>query len=440
MGPDLFFDRPIQAARPSRPQSAPIGEGRLSREERWSAEAFARARAEAERLERKNVVARESITDSRLGERRRYMDELANLSRERDQRWLMRLKGNPFSADLVTESERADTIQNLRDIAEKQKKQKELVIRRNGLPGVLLRRALTSKPAVVDLDALRAERRSLLQEKRHVQALIEVEKTEERFSQIRRAQAEVEEKRRLIEENTDRPFDRKCGNRSQPRSRRNRSPSAGRNCGGGGGRKVGRNPKRSVSPSSYSPERIKSENMAAGTSPEAVEPGSGDVESDAKTVADAESIQSLPSHIASAESSGTSSDDGVRHSDDSARVIERDSTQEVSAAEDVIVAVFRDCTAREIGGADEILAGVEARDAIKLRPSLRKSSDESMPALASASRRVAFADSRPSSARPKSQGVRAVVPSATRPKSAVPTPLAARRMQRATSAGRSGPL
>merc|ERR1711865_1181407 len=105
---------------------------------------------------------------------------MSNSSKERDERWMRKLQKSPFAVDLVAENQRIDEEHRVTKHVE-QRRQRLMAQRNREAHNAIFKRALAESD---ELDALRAEKRLLLQNERQLKALRDVEKSNARTAQI----------------------------------------------------------------------------------------------------------------------------------------------------------------------------------------------------------------------------------------------------------------
>lgn len=127
---------------------------------------------------------------------------------KRTTRWLKKTASSPFAVDLAAESERISEENRIRGVEESQKRF-ELHTRKEKAKNDIILRALSE---FSDLEALRAEKRAIMEEEQRLRALLALEKTTQnkkadRVAAVRaqkqRAEAKNEFRRKLYRDSLD---------------------------------------------------------------------------------------------------------------------------------------------------------------------------------------------------------------------------------------------
>jgi hypothetical protein len=129
-------------------------------------------RKESEDLFSKNLLWREK-TKERLYEQRIQHERLVTAARDgRITRWVMKTKNSPFAVNLVAEDERITEENNIRTREEQQRRQM-IDTRKESAKNEIVLKALSE---FSDLEALRREKRAILEEEQRLRALLALEK------------------------------------------------------------------------------------------------------------------------------------------------------------------------------------------------------------------------------------------------------------------------
>lgn len=129
-------------------------------------------RKESEDLLTKNLLWREK-TKERMYEQRLQHERLISTVRdERIGRWVMKTKNSPFAVNLVAEDERITEENNIRT-REEQERRRMIETRKERAKNEIVLKALSE---FSDLEALRKEKRAILEEEQRLRALLALEK------------------------------------------------------------------------------------------------------------------------------------------------------------------------------------------------------------------------------------------------------------------------
>jgi hypothetical protein len=129
-------------------------------------------RKESEGLYSKNLMWREK-TKERMYEQRLQHERLVDTVRdERIRRWVMKTKNSPFAVNLVAEDERIAEENNIRT-REEQERRQMIDTRKERAKNEIVLKALSE---FSDLEALRKEKRAIMEEEQRLRALLALEK------------------------------------------------------------------------------------------------------------------------------------------------------------------------------------------------------------------------------------------------------------------------
>eukprot|EP01033_Poteriospumella_lacustris_P016803 gene16803-12022_t len=129
-------------------------------------------RKESEDLLTKNLLWREK-TKERMYEHRLQHERLISTVRDdRIGRWVMKTKNSPFAVNLVAEDERITEENNIRT-REEQERRRMIETRKERAKNEIVLKALSE---FSDLEALRKEKRAILEEEQRLRALLALEK------------------------------------------------------------------------------------------------------------------------------------------------------------------------------------------------------------------------------------------------------------------------
>jgi len=120
----------------------------------------------------KNLIARDKTKEQMFEERARQL-EVKTIEREkRMQKWIRKTKTSPFAVDLVAEDERIYEENQIR-LREERERAEQIEARRNKAKNDIILKALSE---FSDLEALRREKRAIMEEEQRLRALLALEK------------------------------------------------------------------------------------------------------------------------------------------------------------------------------------------------------------------------------------------------------------------------
>ncbi|KAJ1424243.1 hypothetical protein B484DRAFT_451596 [Ochromonadaceae sp. CCMP2298] len=129
-------------------------------------------RKESEAILTKNLMLREK-TKQNIFEKRLQHEKLLAFSREkRDHRWKDKTKHSPFAVNLVAEDERI-TEENTIRLKEENERRTKMESRKEKAKNEIILKALSE---FSDLEALRREKRAIMEEEQRLKALLSLEK------------------------------------------------------------------------------------------------------------------------------------------------------------------------------------------------------------------------------------------------------------------------
>merc|ERR550514_1405506 len=161
-------------------------------------EMCARAREESTKIMSIRFAQRDAVKEELVRVRRNYLTDLYSARKEREERWARKLQKSPFAVDLVAETQRIDEENRVRDHIE-QRKQKLMHQRNREAHNAIFKRAVAESD---ELDVLREEKRTLLQNEKLLRAMRDVEKSNARTAQIlqERRRNDLEQQQKRIQE------------------------------------------------------------------------------------------------------------------------------------------------------------------------------------------------------------------------------------------------
>lgn len=129
-------------------------------------------RKESEALLTKNLMLREKTKEDMFKKRLQH-EKLLQYSREqRMNRWANKTKNSPFAVNLVAEDERISEENTIRTMEETERKRK-MEARKEKAKNEIILKALSE---FSDLEALRKEKRAIMEEEQRLKALLSLEK------------------------------------------------------------------------------------------------------------------------------------------------------------------------------------------------------------------------------------------------------------------------
>ncbi len=132
-------------------------------------------RKESETMLAKNILLREK-TKVVMYEKRLQHEKLVQKSRdERLNRWVNKTKNSPFAVNLVAEDERIAEENAIR-LKEENERRKMIEVRKEKAKNEIILKALSE---FSDLEALRKEKRAILDEEQRLRALLSLEKVKQ---------------------------------------------------------------------------------------------------------------------------------------------------------------------------------------------------------------------------------------------------------------------
>ena len=134
----------------------------------------AMARVESAQIMSRRFIERDRVRDQMQLQQSAYRQRLRKNRQTKAQSWRARTQHSPFLVDLVAENERADEENRVR-LREEARRARVAAMRMERAKNDIILQALTEDS---DLDALRREKRAILEEERRLKALLDIEKTQ----------------------------------------------------------------------------------------------------------------------------------------------------------------------------------------------------------------------------------------------------------------------
>lgn len=129
-------------------------------------------RTESESLFAKNILSREKTKELMYEQRLQHERLVATTRDNRIRRWCLKTKNSPFAINLVAEDERITEENNIRT-REEEERRKMIETRKERAKNEIVLKALSE---FSDLEALRKEKRAILEEEQRLRALLALEK------------------------------------------------------------------------------------------------------------------------------------------------------------------------------------------------------------------------------------------------------------------------
>jgi len=138
---------------------------------------------ETVRIQERNAILREEIKKKMREEEEERKNRMRNFSDERTQKWLIKARVSPFDVDLVAQDERLVEESRIR---EKDLHMSTVVLdaKREKAKNDIILKALSE---FSDLEALRREKRAILEEEQRLRALLALEKSKRQGKESRLA-------------------------------------------------------------------------------------------------------------------------------------------------------------------------------------------------------------------------------------------------------------
>ena len=142
-------------------------------------------------------IQRNHVKEKILNERSNYKFKMQAKKQAQTERWRQKMDRSPFLVDLLAENERIDEENRVR-LREEARRERILEKRKNKVKNEIILKALQEAS---DLDALRAEKRMILNEERRLKALLDLEKTNSKKKQDMLAAQRAERERKQMQNN-----------------------------------------------------------------------------------------------------------------------------------------------------------------------------------------------------------------------------------------------
>ncbi|CAM9424371.1 unnamed protein product, partial [Choristocarpus tenellus] len=132
----------------------------------------AMARVESAQIMSRKFIERDKLKDGMLRDKKRYRQRLQESKNKKLNDWEQKTQRSPFLIDLLAENERIDEENKVR-LREEARKARIIERRKEEAKNNIIMQALTESS---DLDALRKEKRAIIEEERCLKALLDIEK------------------------------------------------------------------------------------------------------------------------------------------------------------------------------------------------------------------------------------------------------------------------
>jgi hypothetical protein len=137
-------------------------------------------RNESESILTKNLMMREKTKEDMFIKRLQHEKLMAAAREERDSRWKQKTKHSPFAVNLVAEDERITEENSIR-IKEETDRRMKMEARKQKAKNEIILKALSE---FSDLEALRKEKRAIMDEEQRLKALLSLEKVSFEFCHL----------------------------------------------------------------------------------------------------------------------------------------------------------------------------------------------------------------------------------------------------------------
>jgi len=143
-------------------------------------EMCAKAREQSAKIMSIKFAERDALKNDMRRQRELYQEKLSTSQRDRAERWSRRMQRSPFAVDLLAENQRIDEENRVQRTVE-QRRQRAIALQKKEAHNSIFKRATAESD---ELEKLRAEKRTLLENERQLKALKDVEKSNARTAQI----------------------------------------------------------------------------------------------------------------------------------------------------------------------------------------------------------------------------------------------------------------
>eukprot|EP01041_Mallomonas_annulata_P007932 gene7932-16244_t len=121
----------------------------------------------------RNVMTRDKVREDMEEQRKRKFEKSYLSKKSRQEKWSKMLSNSPFAVDLVAEDERIQEENKIR-LLEEEEKMRRIQAQKEKAKNDIILKALSES---ADLEALRREKRAILEEEQRLKALLSLEKT-----------------------------------------------------------------------------------------------------------------------------------------------------------------------------------------------------------------------------------------------------------------------
>uniref|UniRef100_A0A7S2SUX2 Uncharacterized protein n=1 Tax=Rhizochromulina marina TaxID=1034831 RepID=A0A7S2SUX2_9STRA len=149
------------------------------------------ARAQSAQVMSKKFIQRDRVKQRMMEEEARLRQQKMNARRRQEGKWNQKMQNSPFKVNLVAESERCEEEHKVR-LTEEVRQQRQISRRQEAAKQDIVLRALQEES---DLEALRREKRAIVEEERRLKALLDLEKTKKQRKADRIAARRAEKMR-----------------------------------------------------------------------------------------------------------------------------------------------------------------------------------------------------------------------------------------------------
>jgi hypothetical protein len=149
------------------------------------------ARQQSAQIMTKKFIQRDKIKEQMKREEAKLKQQKKLEARRKQSKWEQKLSSSPFTVNLVADSERLEEEHNVR-LDEEARRRKMIEMKSNAAKQDIILRALQEES---DLEALRREKRAIMEEEYRLNALLQLEKTNSNMKADRMAAQRAEKMR-----------------------------------------------------------------------------------------------------------------------------------------------------------------------------------------------------------------------------------------------------
>ncbi|CAM9155037.1 unnamed protein product [Chrysoparadoxa australica] len=131
------------------------------------------ARVESAQLMSRRFMQRDAVKKTLIQQQLNYRQRMADMKQRKTKEWRVKTARSPFGINLVAENERIDENNRVR-LREEARRARLVEKRKEEAKNKIILQALTE---TTDLDALRREKRAIIEEEKRLRALLDLEKS-----------------------------------------------------------------------------------------------------------------------------------------------------------------------------------------------------------------------------------------------------------------------